>query len=114
MVVTGSAVNKPRFQQPSRGARVGFTLRLSGQGPPPWIGFISLYMHCRASGIYAGVLNTENRIMAGPVRQPVDMVALENYIGQHDLGISPPLDLKQVTSLSLNYSLRSSTRARRN
>ncbi|GMG55278.1 unnamed protein product [Aspergillus oryzae var. brunneus] len=37
--------------------------------------------------------------MAGPVRQPIDVVALENYIGQYDLGISPPLNLKQVTSL---------------
>ncbi|KOC14822.1 Phosphotransferase enzyme family protein [Aspergillus flavus AF70] len=33
--------------------------------------------------------------MAGPVRQPIDVVALENYIGQYDLGISPPLNLKQ-------------------
>lgn len=45
------------------------------------------------------VISTENSIMAGPVRQPIDVVALENYIGQYDLGISLPLNLKQVTSL---------------
>lgn len=45
------------------------------------------------------MISTENSIMAGPVRQPIDVVALENYIGQYDLGISPPLNLKQVTSL---------------
>ncbi|KAE8381827.1 kinase-like domain-containing protein [Aspergillus bertholletiae] len=33
--------------------------------------------------------------MAGPVRQPLDVVALENYLEQSDLGIARPLDLKQ-------------------
>lgn len=34
--------------------------------------------------------------MAGAVRQPIDLKALERYIDQHVPEIKTPLDLKQV------------------
>lgn len=36
--------------------------------------------------------------MAGPVRQPIDIPALERYIEQHVPIIKTPLDVKQVRS----------------
>jgi hypothetical protein len=36
--------------------------------------------------------------MAGPVRQPIDIPALERYIDQHVPVIKTPLDVKQVRS----------------
>ena len=61
---------------------------------------------------YVSVIKSENDSMAGPVRQPIDVAALEMYIGQHDLEISPPLNLKQVTSYPPKLK-RLSPRARR-
>lgn len=34
--------------------------------------------------------------MAGAVRQPIDVAALERYIEQNVPEVKPPLDLKQV------------------
>ena len=34
--------------------------------------------------------------MAGPVRQPIDLKALEKYVNEHVPEIKTPLDLKQV------------------
>lgn len=34
--------------------------------------------------------------MAGPVRQPIDVAALERYIEKHVPEVKPPLELKQV------------------
>lgn len=34
--------------------------------------------------------------MAGPVRQPIDVQKLENYIRDHAPEIATPLDVKQV------------------
>lgn len=37
--------------------------------------------------------------MAGPVRQQIDLEALEKYIDQHVPEVKTPLDLKQVRSV---------------
>lgn len=34
--------------------------------------------------------------MAGPVRQPIDLQALEKYIEKHVPEIKTPIDIKQV------------------
>ena len=34
--------------------------------------------------------------MAGPVRHPIDVAALERYLGEHVPEIELPLDVKQV------------------
>lgn len=39
--------------------------------------------------------------MAGPVRQPIDVAALERYIGQNVPEVKPPLELKQACSKPL-------------
>lgn len=36
--------------------------------------------------------------MAGPVRQPIDLKALEKYVEEHVPEIKTPFDLKQVSS----------------
>lgn len=44
--------------------------------------------------------------MAGAVRQPIDLKALERYIDQHVPEIKTPLDLKQVWSIELSADFR--------
>lgn len=41
--------------------------------------------------------------MAGPVRQPIDLQALEKYIEKHVSEIKTPIDLKQVRITLLVY-----------
>lgn len=43
--------------------------------------------------------------MAGRIRQPVDEVALEKYISEHVPTIKTPIDLKQVSSLLVLFSV---------
>jgi hypothetical protein len=56
--------------------------------------------------------------MAGPIRQPIDIPALEKYIGQHVQLIKTPLDLKQVRFIrerreTINVPLHHITQAKK-
>lgn len=44
-------------------------------------------------------------IMAGPVRQPIDLASLERYIDSNVPALKTPLQLKQVRTLHLRASL---------
>ena len=41
--------------------------------------------------------------MAGPVRQPIDVAALERYLGEHVPEIELPLDVKQVCHVTSRH-----------
>lgn len=41
--------------------------------------------------------------MAGPVRHPIDVAALERYLGEHVPEIEVPLDVKQVCIKHFSY-----------
>lgn len=73
---------------------------------PSLIGYLYIVWPKLGSGTFGQVeKRTGSSNMAGPIRHPVDQVALERYISDNVAEIKLPIDLKQVrvrTSRSAN------------